>query len=433
MDLTAMANLFSCIAEAVIFFILYDAFLIKRKKVRKGIYVIGIAFLSALIYLSNDLFAISVLNLLCMFVIGILASILYEGSGKIRVFSTALSIMCSGMAEMLVLVFMSVIFNIGASVIVEKISYRILGITVSKALGVSTALFIYYRAKNREELKETNYWILFSIVFASAIISFYVFFNIVSQGTSDYIKHLILAAIIGIVLTAIIILYLYEMMIKQQQQMAHQRLEQRQLKDQCRHYNAMIASQGEIKQLKHDLNNHMLSVLAKLDKEEYAQCRQYVEKLLEKTGSYAESELNTGNTVLDAIISAKKNESEKKHISFRTEICIPSGLPLKEDDICIIFGNALDNAIEACEKVTEKPYISIAIVYDDRSLVCRIENSCAYDVDIHTVTSKEDWKNHGTGRNNIEKSLTHYNCVYDVSCKENKYILSIVFMNIDCK
>ncbi len=432
MDIITIANLFSCAAEAMMHFVLYDAFLSERKNLNKGIYLIGAAALSFLIFASNRLFSISILNLLCMFVIGILVSTLYAGKRQMRIFSTALSLMCSGMAEMLVLVCMTVIFNIDAFVIVEKSSYRVLGIIISKLLGLIIVLFINYRSKKREELKSTNYWLLFAIVFASATISLYVFFVVVSQGIDDHMKHLILAAIVGISLTTTIILYLYEMMIKQQWQMSHQQLEKRQLKDQLRHYNAMISSQAEIKQLKHDLNNHLLSIQAKLNKQEYFQCMQYIEILLKKTNTKAEIELNTGNTVLDAIISAKRDEAEKKHIAFYSEIRIPPDLPLREDDICIIFGNALDNAIEACMKAKQQPYISVSIVYDDNSLVCRIENSCMDNIDIHAVTSKDDWKNHGIGRKNIEKSLSHYNCVYDISCANNKYILSMVFMDINC-
>lgn len=430
MDIMNAANLFTCVAEAIIFFVLYNAFLSHRMSISKSIYITGIFILAVLIYVSNHLFSISILNILCTFVIGVIVSILYAGKRHMRVFAAALSLMCAGMAEMLVFVCISVLFNVDAGIIIGNPSYRITGIIISKLLGIIAVLFIYHRAKKHEELKDTNYWILFVLVFISAIISFYVFFVIISQGTDVRTKYLILLAIIGIMIAAIIILYLYEMMIKQQQQMSRQHLEQRQLKDQLRHYNAMISSQSEIKQLKHDLNNHLLSVQAKLDKGEYAQCRRYVEKLLKKTRPSTENELNTGNTVLDAIISAKRDEAEKKHISFYSEIRIPPELPLKEDDICIIFGNALDNAIEACEKVKQQPYISVSVVYDDNSLVCRIENSCADSIDIHAVTSKEDWKNHGIGRKNIEKSLKNYDCVYDISCVDKKYILSIVFMDI---
>lgn len=191
----------------------------------------------------------------------------------------------------------------------------------------------------------------------------------------------------------------------------------------------MIMSQNQIKSIRHDLKNHLLSIYAKLNKKEYIQCQQYVSKMLDNVKISSTFEFDTGNTVLDAILSAKKDEAEKKNISFNTNLRIPHNLPICEDDICIIFGNALDNAIEACEKVEYDPYIEILMSYDSDSLVCKIENSCVDDFPV--ITTKKDIKNHGIGRLNIEKSLNNYECVFNIEHGRNKYILSFVLMELN--
>lgn len=63
--------------------------------------------------------------------------------------------------------------------------------------------------------------------------------------------------------------------------------------------------------------------------------------------------VDTGNPALDAIISAKQAVVAQKGIAFHYQLQIPKQLPIAPEDICVIFGNALDNAIEACEHVTQ--------------------------------------------------------------------------------
>ena len=213
MDITQVADLFTCFSEASIFFLLYEAFLIKRKNLNKYIYIAGVLVLAVSIYVSNHIFSLGILNLLCIFIACEAVSLLYDGKWQMRIFSSALGLMSSVMAEMLVFVCMSAIFNLDASIIVDNTLYRIFGIIISEFLGIAMAFFVYHRAKKLEDLRGTNYWFLFSFVFASVIISSYVFFVIISKGEDIRTKYLILAATAGIMITSVIILYLYETML----------------------------------------------------------------------------------------------------------------------------------------------------------------------------------------------------------------------------
>ncbi len=98
---------------------------------------------------------------------------------------------------------------------------------------------------------------------------------------------------------------------------------------------------------------------------------------------------------------------------------------------CITFSSAIDNAIEACELVKYNPYIYLSMAYDGNKLLCRIENSCVKQSCSDMVTTKEDIKNHGMGRRNIEKALSNYDVIFDVTHGDGKYVLSIIFMGIN--
>ena len=139
---------------------------------------------------------------------------------------------------------------------------------------------------------------------------------------------------------------------------------------------------------------------------------------------------DTGNTVLDAILTLKKTVAEEKNIEFNLKICIPKDLPMSHDDECIIFGNALDNAIEACDKVKENRYINVYMQYDRDKLICKITNSCVKRTDKPKVTTKKDEKNHGIGTDNIMKALDNYKSISKTTHTDNEYELFFIIMDL---
>lgn len=60
---------------------------------------------------------------------------------------------------------------------------------------------------------------------------------------------------------------------------------------------------------------------------------------------------DTGNKCIDALINVKYATAKEKGIDFAIKIYIPEELPIDQCDLGIVVGNALDNAIEATEKV----------------------------------------------------------------------------------
>lgn len=429
-DVYTIANWTTGIFEAYFSFVLFNAFLHKRQDYPKWIYGVGIVCLAVLINVSNGAFSISLVHVITTVTLSFLTSFLYEGRHNLRILASILSFMVSAMAEVLTLLLLSVIFNQQAEIIIDNGIFRLLGIAFSKLLGCGCINYIGYRAKRELELLSTNYWLLFTITFASITITMYTFCKVVENNTSAYIRNLIIVCTCGLIIITVAVLYLYEKTLKQQFSLTKQQLSQMQLNSQIKHYKGMIKSQNQIRSVKHDLKNHLLSINAKLKKKEYEECSAYVNSLFEGV-SEGINIVDTGNTVLDAILSAKKEEAEKKNIKFTMKLCIPSKLPIAEDDICIIFGNSLDNAIEACEKVKNAPYISVLMSYNRGTLTCKIENSCGYKPDMGQVTTKKDADEHGLGKMNIEKALKRYNGVFRTYHDENKYILSIVLMNIN--
>lgn len=416
--------------ESIMTFILFGSLMKKRRFISQYVYMIGVFAFAALIDISNYKFSSSIVNISVIILGAFFMSFLYNGKIIIRILSSVLSFLVLSISEVLILVLLSALSGTSADILLNNEVLMMIGIASSKLLGILLTWVISYRIKKNNELLDTNYLILFTIMFVITAIIITTFYRILQFGINEHLRNMSIICTVGLLAATVITMYLYETALKQQHLSAEQQLAQKQLKDQIRYYKEIISSQNQIKSLRHDLRNHMLAILAKIDKEEYSQCIDYINKMLKKTEA-SKSDINTGNTVLDAILSAKKEEAEKKNISFYTNLKIAEGLPIDDEDICIIFGNALDNAIEACEKMDLNPYIKVQLSYCDEALVCKIENSCPYTDCIKGTTTKKDSKNHGIGRINIETALKHYDSVFSIKQENNKYILSIVFMELD--
>ena len=401
-----IADLFSCFAETVMCFLLYKAFLTKRDNLNKCVYAAGVIILTALIYISNHVFSISVLNLLCVFISEVLVSLLYDGKLQMRIFSSALGLMCSVMAEMLVFVCLSAILNLDTAILVENILYRICGIIISKLLGIVLAFYIYHRAKKLEELRGTNYWFLFSFVFASAIISSYVFFVVISKGADIRTRYLILAAIIGIMITSVIVLYLHETMLKQQR-----------LTEQLKHkneidftkYNMLKDKYADLRVMAHDFNKYCKSIEGMLGENSGA-ALEMIRGLESKNRSFLLVEY-TDNDALNVLLTQKSEECSQNGIDFQVYIQDVSLSFINEADTVAIFANLMDNAIEASGKSAAKKIFLSIYEMNSAFTVIRLDNSADSEPVTEggaLMTSKSDKTLHGIGMSSIKKALAGY-------------------------
>lgn len=425
MDIYTIANWLTGFIEAYFLFVLCETFMERRECCKNYVYIAGVICAGILIDLSNSLFSITILNIVIMLLCEFLISFIYKGKLEMHVLCAVLSYMLAVITEVSILAFLSFIFNISASNIIADGYLRLLGIALSKVLCYAVIKYISFKFKREIKGYDLNYWTLFVIMFGVTALTMFAFCKILEESVSNYIRNLIIGCSCGLNIATVIVLFLYENALKQKSLLVKNQMSEFQLKEQVKHYNDIMMTQGQVKKLNHDLNNHLLSMKAIIEKKRYDECIQYIDSLLADI-SIGSSYIDTGNTVLDAIISSKKAEAEKNNIKFTSKIRIPSGLPISQEDECIIFGNALDNAIEATMKVPGEKYINLSLIFDKETLMCKISNPCIDNNNY--ITTKKDVKNHGIGKENIKKALEKYNSVSKVIYENNEYTLIIIIM-----
>lgn len=98
---------------------------------------------------------------------------------------------------------------------------------------------------------------------------------------------------------------------------------------------------------RHDWHNHIQALSAQLDSGEYEKARKYLDEMNQAI-LRIDTVIKTGNTMVDAILNSKISLMKSQEINVEAEARVPASLSVPDVELCIIIGNLLDNAMEAC-------------------------------------------------------------------------------------
>ena len=188
---------------------------------------------------------------------------------------------------------------------------------------------------------------------------------------------------------------------------------------------------SEFKKAKHDLKHNLLYMMELTNNCEYEKLEQYIRDIADLKDFENISIANTENTIIDAFINHKYEIAKKSGIKFGVELNIPYNMEFDNGDLCVILGNALDNAIEANEdKCINNRSINLMMRYDKGNLIIIVENTFDGKIEKRMdgtfVTRKKDKWNHGIGLSSIKSVLIKYDGDMDVEIKDSIYKLSMV-------
>lgn len=190
---------------------------------------------------------------------------------------------------------------------------------------------------------------------------------------------------------------------------------------QTKYYERIEHALIEARRLKHDMKNHTITIGHLIQSGEDHAALDYLETL----GTAIESievGFSTGHRIVDVIMYEKKKFCASKGIPFHFMGHVSEDLPYASTDLCIIIGNAIDNAIEACLKVNRElePFIEVETYSKQGHWIFKVANT-ALPVDINRLTStKLNKSQHGYGIRNIRESVQkyggHVNFLYQEGC-----------------
>lgn len=145
-----------------------------------------------------------------------------------------------------------------------------------------------------------------------------------------------------------------------------------------------------------------------------------------------EAKIETGNAVLDTVLTRKNQYCLEHSISFS---CLVQGELLNQMDtidLTTLFGNAIDNAIEATETITDpdKRLITLKVTSKAAFTIIRLDNyfeeTLTLTDDTFPQTSKADKDSHGYGLKSMQYIVDQYNGTMTLTQEDNWVKLAIL-------
>lgn len=298
---------------------------------------------------------------------------------------------------------------------------RILGMTGSKifAFWFVVILARIYNRKARE--MPAKYWVVMLLMpFFSAIVLYGVFSSSFNSDKSAVVY------LLSVVCVLLFNFFTFNFFDTYSSQVRINLLEQK-IKIDDENYKYIKDIYTEIRQIKHDLKNQIRISEELFYKGNHQLAIDHLKKYSDEIAKLADV-CYTGISSLDSVINLKGKAASEKNISFQTKVSIHTPIKIDELILCRILSNALDNAIEACERINiDNKFILFSFIQnEDNILKISVLNSSHEMNEEKLITEKNNSKLHGFGLSIIQKSVKKLGGMMSLKYNNGIFALNIL-------
>ena len=186
-----------------------------------------------------------------------------------------------------------------------------------------------------------------------------------------------------------------------------------------------------IRRLKHEMRGHLTNIKGLASCGEYAGLEDYIARMDESLSSF-ELTLETGNPVTDVIINDTRRQCAALGIRFQVDFHYPASGSYDAFDMGIILQNLLQNAIEACGKISGSGrFIVLAGKRKGRFFLIEVKNSFAGQVvfrqdGLPATTKKEDISMHGIGLSNVRREAKKHMGEIEIKAENQEFCVTVL-------
>lgn len=193
---------------------------------------------------------------------------------------------------------------------------------------------------------------------------------------------------------------------------------------------ALTAAYSAQKKMTHDFRHHIAALQALLEENETEKARAYLAQLQESQTSRPLL-VNCRHPVLDTVLNQKAYAAREWEIDFHCELNDLSGVSIPDRDLAVVLGNLLDNALEACQRLSpgQVRWVRVKLLHsrEDRQLFLSIENSSPpLEIKGEVLpTTKAEPTLHGYGLPNVFAVLKRYQGDWTMTCQDGAFLFAL--------
>ena len=212
-----------------------------------------------------------------------------------------------------------------------------------------------------------------------------------------------------------VITYVFRQWKTQQEEDRQREIFSTQMADLQSHISEVERLYRDLRSLRHDMGNHLMTLEQLYENGEYEAAEQYAGTLRREIQN-ASGDIASGNPVTDVILSGRKKEMEEKEIAFACDFHYPMTDSVNSFDVSIILNNALSNAIEAVEREQtgsdQTAHISLSSHRRKNMYIIEVSKSYTGTLELNPATglpcSSKTEEGHGFGLTSIRHVARKY-------------------------
>jgi len=174
---------------------------------------------------------------------------------------------------------------------------------------------------------------------------------------------------------------------------------------------------------RHDMRHHLALLQGLASKEHIEEIKEYLRTAQSDMDAITPIRFCENETV-NLILSAFASKAKQSGILLTVEAKLPDSLPFSDTELCSLLSNALENAIHACENITDsnERYIKLRVYSKNNKLCIDIRNSYHTEPIFHQGFPASKEKGHGFGTKSMAHIVEKHGGVYQFSVKDGWFI-----------
>lgn len=360
-----------------------------------------------------------------MLIVFLYSLVMHKGAITKKLLFTFLLLIYSMLCDVMTAAILTNLYHVSMENIKGDLFFYVQGYALSVLF-----LFVVFRIIglgdfNYRFLVKRNQLYSLSIIPLSSVVFIYFFTNFGYNDYQDFSSIIVLLCSLLLLLSNIAVFYFLEKQAQLQKSEDSLLHLQKQYRLQSEYYQELKEHMLDTNRNIHDVKNFIVAVSSYLDKNETEQAKQKIEEFYKKIPTA--SAFNTGNDAVNALLLSKWETIRREIPRSDILIMLPPLSKVDEIDLCILIGNAIDNAAEACIKISnpDDRYLDIRILPQLDMISVLIENSkVAEESSVPLKTSKKDTFLHGYGIENMKSICRKYEGDLVLENKPGRFIVS---------